>query len=77
MTLSASACPTRAALALSKRICTALDRAGLRTVDQIIKRSADSLRSVNGLGPKSMVELRDALSLHGLALAKEIDDEQS
>jgi DNA-directed RNA polymerase alpha subunit len=68
--------PTRAELCLPKRTCSALDREGLRTVEQIIQRSARSLLPVHGLGPKSILELQIALANYGLALAVETDDEQ-
>ncbi|MDR5790312.1 DNA-directed RNA polymerase subunit alpha C-terminal domain-containing protein [Caballeronia sp. LP003] len=61
---------------MRKHVCTALDRAGLRAVDQIIKRSAGSLLHLHGLGSKSLLELETALARFGLALAKERSDEQ-
>ncbi|BAO89055.1 DNA-directed RNA polymerase subunit alpha C-terminal domain-containing protein [Caballeronia cordobensis] len=66
--------PTRASLHLSKRVCTALDRAGLRTVDQIVTRSPRALLRSAGLGHRSVLEIEVALALFGLTLSSTEDE---
>ncbi|SAL05992.1 DNA-directed RNA polymerase subunit alpha [Caballeronia calidae] len=60
--------PTRAALHLPRRICNALDRDGLRTIDQLLQVDREHLRTLPGLGPGSVTEIEVALALYGLAL---------
>ncbi|WP_250532400.1 DNA-directed RNA polymerase subunit alpha C-terminal domain-containing protein [Caballeronia sp. ATUFL_F1_KS39] len=60
--------PTRAALNLPRRICNALDRDGLRTVDALTKVDRAYLRALPGLGPGAIVDIEFALADFGLTL---------
>ncbi len=70
----ANSFPTRSELHLDKRICTALDRVGLRTVADIVGQSSDQLMHVRGLGWRSIMEIEVALALYGLALKPSEDE---
>lgn len=71
--------PTRDDLQLDKRICTALDRVGVRTMTDLLAQSPDTLKHIRGLGWRSIMAIEVALAQHDLTLqpAEDEHDEQS
>ncbi len=55
-------------LELSTRTANALTAAGIRTVGGLVRKSAEDLLSVEGIGEKAVDELRQALSKYGVTL---------
>lgn len=55
---------------ISLRILCPLEKAGIRTLGELIKQSAKSLRNINQLGRISVETLESFLTYHGLSLAK-------
>lgn len=55
---------------LSLRILCPLEKAGIRTLGDLVKQTRKSLRNINQLGRISVETLESFLSYYGLALAK-------
>ncbi len=55
---------------LSLRILCPLERAGIKTLGDLVKHSRKSLRKINQLGKLSVETLEKFLDYHGLSLAK-------
>jgi DNA-directed RNA polymerase subunit alpha len=55
-------------LGLSTRIAGALSDAGIRSVGGLTRKTAASLKELDGIGDKAVDEIVDALAAHGLAL---------
>ncbi|MDR3546957.1 MAG: DNA-directed RNA polymerase subunit alpha [Candidatus Pacebacteria bacterium] len=55
-------------LGLSARIASALSDAGIRSVAGLTRKSAASLKELDGVGDKAITEISDALSALGLSL---------
>lgn len=55
-------------LELSTRTANALTTAGIRTIGGLVRKSAEDLLSVEGIGEKAIDELRQALAKYGVTL---------
>lgn len=55
-------------LGLSTRTANALTTAGIRTIGGLVRKSAEDLLSVEGIGEKAIDELRQALAKYGVTL---------
>lgn len=55
---------------ISLRILYPLEKAGIRTLGDLVKHTAKELRKINHLGMISVEMLERFLSYHGLSLAK-------
>lgn len=55
-------------LQISARIISALQDAGIKTVGGLIRKKAENLSEIEGIGAKAIVEIKDALDNLGLAL---------
>ncbi len=55
---------------LSLRILCPLEKAGIRTLGDLVKHTAKGLRKINQLGKISVETLERFLAYHGLSLAK-------
>ena len=49
----------------------ALDAAGIGSLEQLAARTEDEVTALHGIGPNSLVKLREALAAHGLAYRTE------
>ena len=57
-------------LMLTKRAWNALIYANLRTVDDLLRLSAGDLMRLHGIGEKSLRNIIERLSAHGMELAR-------
>ncbi len=55
-------------LGLSTRTTSALSDAGIKTVGGLVRKTADALKELDGVGDKAIEEITSALSEHGLSL---------
>ena len=55
-------------LKLSQRARLALDSIGVRTIRELIARSAADVRKGHLCGPRTLAEIQECLTAHGLAL---------
>ncbi len=55
-------------LKISPRVVVALEAAGLKTVAGLIRKTEDDLKKIEGLGDKSIVEIKRAIGKLGLTL---------
>ena len=61
-------------LGISQRSLSALEAAGISTIDQVMKISDDDLLDIKGFGPKALDQLRNALVEHD-KLLEELSDQ--
>ncbi len=57
-------------LELSTRIVTAIEGAGIKSATGLIRKTADALGEIDGIGDKAIEEISVALAQHGLILKK-------
>ena len=62
-----------ASLDLKIRAYNCLRRAGIETVEQLTSHTEDSLSRLRNMGTKSLQEIKDCLSAHGLSLREQAD----
>jgi len=55
-------------LKISSRTATALSETGIKTVSGLVRKSGDDLKKIEGLGEKSIIEIKRALGKLGLTL---------
>jgi DNA-directed RNA polymerase subunit alpha len=55
-------------LQISARVISALQDAGIKTIGGLIRKKAENLSEIEGIGAKAIVEIKDALDNLGLAL---------
>lgn len=55
-------------LSLSSRTAHALEEANIRTLGGLVRKKKDDILSLEGIGPKGLAEIEDALGSMGLAL---------
>lgn len=55
-------------LQISARVISVLKDAGIKTVGGLIRKKAENLAEIDGIGAKAIVEIKDALDNLGLAL---------
>lgn len=55
-------------IGVSSRTIRVLDAAGIKTVGGLVRKSADDLRSLDGIGDKALQEIRRILGTMGLSL---------
>lgn len=55
-------------IGVSSRTVRVLDAAGIKTVNGLVRKSADDLRSLDGIGDKALQEIRRILGTMGLSL---------
>ncbi|MBI5742762.1 MAG: DNA-directed RNA polymerase subunit alpha [Candidatus Niyogibacteria bacterium] len=55
-------------LQISARVISALQDAGIKTIGGLIRKKAENLAEIEGIGAKAIVEIKDALDNLGLAL---------
>ena len=58
-------------LAISTRIATSLEEAGIKTVAGLQRKTASSLRDLEGIGDKAIADIESALQKEGFALKGE------
>ncbi len=58
-------------LDLSSRTISALQEGGIKTVAGLVKKSAEALKDLDGIGDKAVQEIVDVLDAHGLELKSE------
>ncbi|HEX8591225.1 MAG TPA: DNA-directed RNA polymerase subunit alpha, partial [Candidatus Paceibacterota bacterium] len=58
-------------LGFSPRITSALQEAGIKTAAGLSRKTASALRELDGIGDKAVVEISEALAVHGLSLKSE------
>lgn len=63
-------------LGLSSRVLNALRRGGIRTVDELLKKSKEELLSLSNFGEKAWQELQERLEALGLATKPEAAPEE-
>ncbi len=55
-------------LGISTRTATALSEGGIKSVAGLVRKTADALKELDGIGDKAVEEITSALSEHGLSL---------
>lgn len=58
-------------VSLGARLRTALEKAGIRTLGDLVARTRDEVNSLPGVGPKSFREIEDLLAGYGLQFRRE------
>jgi DNA-directed RNA polymerase subunit alpha len=64
-----------AELKLSVRAANALQNGNIKTVGELVQKTADELLLVKNLGRKPLKEITDLLATMGLTLGMKLDDE--
>jgi len=62
-------------LAISARIVSALEGAGIKSIAGLARKSASSLKELDGIGEKAIEEISEALAGYGLTLKSELKSE--
>ena len=58
-------------LAISTRVATSLEEAGIKTVAGLQRKTASSLREIDGIGDKALADIENALEREGFSLKGE------